>query len=396
MRNDVPGPALDALVLRLARATAAGMDVLAVLTDVCHTLSISLSVRGTLAVALKRGASGRDELGPVAGSDEQFARLGRIQRETAGGPLATTLRFGRPLLTTDLLRAGPPELAASVAELGVSGSLTIPLVAAGELVGAVQLLGDHTAPVGLGQLEPVAAMLEVLAARLHDARLLEAHAFDARPPVAHPDDLRAPDTRPVGRAPDDEPRDVNRAAEGWPPEPTPAETQVLSARGPDAERPDADPSDSATIAIPLPSVDSDTTELRLDRTPAHGRPPAPRQRAAEPDRQGDDHGRADRSGGDWPGGDRSGGDHPPLSGSPGGRHAAPRPSPRPRTPDRPSEWAADGPAEPQVPTPRHQEPVESPDPGAVVDADEDKTGTIPTAPPPRDPEPPARHPRTAL
>lgn len=338
MRNDVPGPAMDALTLRLARATVAGMDVLAVLTDVCHTLSGALAVRGALAVALRRGASGRDELGPVAGSDEQFARLGRVQRDTAGGPLSATLRFGRPLLTTDLLRAGPPELAASVAELGVTGSLTIPLAAAGELVGAVQLLGDHTAPVGLGQLEPLAPMLDVLAARLHDARLLDGHGFDAARPAGQPPDVRAPETRPVVRTPDEEPREVNRAAEGWPPDPAPAETQVLSAREPDAERVEDDP-DSATIAIPLaiplPTVDSDTTELRVDRIPS------------------------------------------------GGRHAAPRPSPRPR------------PGDPAVPAPRRDEPVESTDAGPGPDAEE--TGTIPTAPPqPRDPEPPARHPRTAL
>src|SRR3954468_1449062 len=116
---------IAALVLRLARTTAAAVDVPTMLTDVCRTTRSVLGVRAVLASA-----------GPTAlgGSDETAERLGRLQSEARGGQRAAVIRSAPPLHTADLTRIGPPELAAAAAEAGLSTSSTVPLVAGGEAV----------------------------------------------------------------------------------------------------------------------------------------------------------------------------------------------------------------------------------------------------------------------
>jgi hypothetical protein len=156
---------LDALVLRLARTTAAGMDVPAVLADVCSTAQAVLGVRGVVVAVARRGEVG---LGPLAGSDDVAAWIGRLQCGPRGEPLTGVARFGRAVLTTDLARVGSPELAAAAAATGLTGLMTVPLVAGGVSVGALQLLGNAANPVGPARVEPLAGVLEVLAARLAD------------------------------------------------------------------------------------------------------------------------------------------------------------------------------------------------------------------------------------
>jgi GAF domain-containing protein len=159
---------LDALVLRLARATAAGLDVPAVLADVCGTAQAVLGVRGVV-VAAARGEAG---LGSLAGSDAAATRIGRLQRDARGGPLVGVVRSGRAVLTTDLARTGPPELAAAATGAGLTGLMTVPLLVGGVPVGALQLLGDAANPVGPARAEPLAGVLDVLAARLADVEEL--------------------------------------------------------------------------------------------------------------------------------------------------------------------------------------------------------------------------------
>jgi hypothetical protein len=156
---------LDALVMRLARTTAAGLDVPAVLADVCSTAQAVLGVRGVVVAVARRGEVG---LGPLAGSDDVAAWIGRLQCGPRGEPLTGVARFGRAVLTTDLARVGSPELAAAAAATGLTGLMTVPLVAGGVSVGALQLLGNAANPVGPARVEPLAGVLEVLAARLAD------------------------------------------------------------------------------------------------------------------------------------------------------------------------------------------------------------------------------------
>ncbi|WP_214402260.1 hypothetical protein, partial [Pseudonocardia lacus] len=68
----------DALLLRLGRATAATLDVPAALADVCRTLQPVLGVRGVVVAA---GGPADPVLGPVAGSDDTAAWIGRVQRD---------------------------------------------------------------------------------------------------------------------------------------------------------------------------------------------------------------------------------------------------------------------------------------------------------------------------
>jgi hypothetical protein len=245
----------DALVLRLGRTTAVTMDVPAVLADVCCTARAVLGVRGVVAAA----RLGTTDLDPVAGSDDTAVRIGRLQREARNGPLATVMSAGRPMLTTDLLRVGPPELAAAAADTGITNSLAIPLVVAGEAVGAVQLLGDVACPAGPGLAEPLAGVLDVLAARLVDARLASSRGAGPAEPRTDVIPLVAPGAG----------NDVD------------SETTVLraeSSRGagrhqePDADRSRAEPPVATTPGAALPIVPAVPGAAR------HASPPTPRSR----------------------------------------------------------------------------------------------------------------------
>jgi GAF domain-containing protein len=205
-----PAAALEVLVMRLARATAAGLDVPAVLADVCGIAQTASGVRGVVAAVARRGEAG---LGPLAGSDDAAVRIGWLQRDGLDGPLAEAIRSGRAVLTTDPAATGSPGLAAAAAEAGVSGLMTVPLVADGVPVGAVQLLGDAVRPVGPAQVVPLTGLLDVLAARLADAdalRELRAESSAESDPAQQQDEadtaefpaVAPPPVREQGRAVD--------------------------------------------------------------------------------------------------------------------------------------------------------------------------------------------------
>ena len=63
------------------------------------------------------------------------------------GPLPAALRTGRPMLTADITRIGPPALAAAAAECGLVSSLALPIDFDGERLGALQLLSGAWRPL---------------------------------------------------------------------------------------------------------------------------------------------------------------------------------------------------------------------------------------------------------
>jgi hypothetical protein len=263
---------IAALVLRLARTTAAAVDVPAMLTDVCRTTRSVLGVRAVLAAAGRTTATGPTALG---GSDETADRLARLQREARGGPLAAVLRSGRPLHTADLTRIGPPELAAAAAEAGLTTSFTVPLVAGGEPVGALQLLGEPGRPVGPELLEPVAAVLDVLAARLADVderrRLADAAA-------GTPPDNRTEETTAVIRiAPP-----VRRAPVVEPPTQRMAATPNAPRPGVPAPRPSPAPHQS-DVEVPVPRHPESGSSDETPEPAVNGSAPGRRSRHGRDD-----------------------------------------------------------------------------------------------------------------
>ena len=133
----MPDAILD-LALKTAATPAVGLDLNRHLTEVCTTLVETLRVTAAVVVVLDpRGAHG---------SDGDAVMIGAAQLGAPVGPVANALRSGRPLLTPDLLRVGPPALAAAAAECGLVSSGVVPLSALDRPVGAVQLLGAPGAP----------------------------------------------------------------------------------------------------------------------------------------------------------------------------------------------------------------------------------------------------------
>ena len=112
----------------------------------------------------------------LTASDGRAAWLGELQQSAEMGPLPAALRTGRPMLTADLTRIGPPALAAAAAECGLVSSLALPIEHDGERLGAVQLLGGAWRPVEAADGETLRPLLDVLAARLVDVRALGAVA----------------------------------------------------------------------------------------------------------------------------------------------------------------------------------------------------------------------------
>ena len=95
--------------------------------------------------------------------------------------MAGVIRTGRPLLTPDLTRLGPPKLAAAAAESGLMCSLVVPIVAGGQRFGGLQLLGDARRPPEPAHGEAVQPLLDALAARLVDVRALRRLAVTPTP-----------------------------------------------------------------------------------------------------------------------------------------------------------------------------------------------------------------------
>jgi GAF domain-containing protein len=169
---------LMSLALHVGRMTAADLDLPAVLQQLCSALPISAG--GAAAVIM---LAEPPDVAPalVVATDAKARWIGEAQRRAGSGPLPGVIRSGRPLFTPDLTRIGPPEVAAAAAESGLTSSLVVPLAAADERYGGLQLLGNARRPVEAAQADVVRPLLEVLVARLVDVRALRGHTITPIP-----------------------------------------------------------------------------------------------------------------------------------------------------------------------------------------------------------------------
>jgi len=173
------------LILQLGRSAAATMDLAAVVGSVCTTVPRLVGVAGAVVLLADPAA--------LTASDARAIWLGELQQDARMGPLPAALRSGRPMLTADLTRIGPPALAAAAAECGLISSLALPIEYDGERLGAMQLLGDPHRPVDAADGETLRPLLDVLAARLFDVRALGAVAGQVKPsPVPRMPSPRSP------------------------------------------------------------------------------------------------------------------------------------------------------------------------------------------------------------
>ena len=99
------------LALRTASTPAVGLDLDRHLTETCSTLVRTLRVTAAVVVVLEPAGA--------HGSDGAAVLLGEAQLGASVGPVANALRSGRPMLTPDLLRVGPPALAAAASDCGL-------------------------------------------------------------------------------------------------------------------------------------------------------------------------------------------------------------------------------------------------------------------------------------
>jgi hypothetical protein len=159
---------LTSLALHLARLSVGELDLRAELGRLCEALPSALGVAAALVMVTEPSA----EEPTVAASDVQAGWMGEVQCRAGTGPLPAVIRTGRPLHTPDLTRLGLPELAAVAAETGRANSVVVPLRTATTGFGALQLLGDARRPVHPRDAEAARTVVEVLVARLVDARAL--------------------------------------------------------------------------------------------------------------------------------------------------------------------------------------------------------------------------------
>ncbi|MFC5951740.1 GAF domain-containing protein, partial [Pseudonocardia lutea] len=192
MHPDDPG--ITGLTLQVGRTAVAGADLTSVLSSVCSALPATLGVSGAAIVLVDVPGNRVAGIAGVSASDTAAGRLGEMELRAGTGPVQGAVRSGRPMVTPDLTRIGPPELAAAAADTGLTCSVVVPLVVDGEPVGGLQLFGHAGRPVGDGHVDAVAGLAEVVAARLADvcalrrltatvARLTAEH--EAALPVAH-------------------------------------------------------------------------------------------------------------------------------------------------------------------------------------------------------------------
>src|SRR5689334_21606120 len=153
------------------------MDVKAALDSVCSSAPKIVGVAGAVILLDVAGAPA------LTASDGRAVWLGELQQNAEMGPLAAAMRTGRPMLTADLTRIGPPALAAAAAECGLISSLAMAIDYEGERLGAVQLLGEPRRPVVHADGEALGPLLDVLAARLVDIRALDAVTSPKPSPV---------------------------------------------------------------------------------------------------------------------------------------------------------------------------------------------------------------------
>ena len=234
------GPTSTALAMQVGGMSALGMDVRKVLATLCHALPRAVEAAGAVFVLVAVPDA------DVVASDPRAGWLGELQQRSGAGPMYHALRSGRPMITPDLTRVGPPEVAAAAAETGLVASVVVPLMAGEKRLGGLQLFGDDDHPVGAEQVSAVRPLVEAVSARLVDALALKELAFA----VAQARDLGASAASgpraTVDRQPNtarDEPDDVATAviAVVPPAEPTSAAAPQPGCRNEDEVSAAADP-----------------------------------------------------------------------------------------------------------------------------------------------------------
>ncbi|MCE0766805.1 GAF domain-containing protein [Pseudonocardia kujensis] len=154
-------------MLQVGRTAVAGADLGSLLSSVCAALPATLGVSGA-AIVLVDQPDRPAGLAGVSASDAASGRLGEMELRAGTGPVSGAVRSGRPMVTPDLTRIGPPELAAAAADTGLTCSVVVPLLVDGEPVGGLQLFGHPGRPVGDGHVDAVTGLADVLSARLSD------------------------------------------------------------------------------------------------------------------------------------------------------------------------------------------------------------------------------------
>jgi GAF domain len=153
--------AIAELALRMAAVPATSMDLGRHLAEVCDGVVASLRVPAAAVVVLDPPV--------VHGSDAAAVIVGKAQRDGSVGPVTDALRSGRPMLVPDLTRIGEPALAAVAGGCGLVSIGVVPLgTTAGDVVGAVQLLGTRECPVTTSHLDRLAPLVQVVAAQIVD------------------------------------------------------------------------------------------------------------------------------------------------------------------------------------------------------------------------------------
>ncbi|WP_345423186.1 GAF domain-containing protein [Pseudonocardia xishanensis] len=179
------------LTAEIGRTAVAGADLGPLLQRICSTLPGTLGVPAAAIVLVDLPDT---QLAGVTASGPDPGWLGEMELRAGTGPVQGAVRSGRAMVTPDLTRIGPPELAAAAADTGLTCSVVVPLRVNGEPVGGLQLFGHPGRPVGDGHVDALAGLADVLSARLSDvcalrrltgtvARLTAEH--EASMPVAY-------------------------------------------------------------------------------------------------------------------------------------------------------------------------------------------------------------------
>ena len=97
-------PSVVVLALRLGGMAVSSVDVPEALGELCRALPGAVSAAD--AVVVVTDPDGRY----VQASSSNAAWLGELQRRSDIGPVHNALRSGRPMITEDLTRVGPPAV----------------------------------------------------------------------------------------------------------------------------------------------------------------------------------------------------------------------------------------------------------------------------------------------
>jgi hypothetical protein len=180
-----------ALAMKVGSMAVSCTNVLQAFSGICIELPAAVDAAGAVIIVM-----GLREPEVVA-SDPQADWLAQLQCRSRAGPLHHALRSGQPMITPDLTRVGPPELAAAAAECRLFTSVVVPLLQEKLRLGAVQLFGDVERLVGPEQVQTLRPLTEALSARLVDMLALKELARAIRQEPSVDVDVAAEDGPPT-------------------------------------------------------------------------------------------------------------------------------------------------------------------------------------------------------